>query len=229
MREFLAGLLVDIAGTSLRTGSHNPHAAAGLSATDVAVIAALIGAGGSLIGGVVGGWFTLRAGHRQWQRDREDSRAERSHQAAMAIAGAVADLEEAVVIWEARPSDIDALREAFNIFSRIATIQSMALTDDTLRQRVRTHTELVVRLAAGAGSTPSAAAFTGTVRRHADALIGALEAHVNGNSLPAYQPPPLNDAAGLITWQPAPQAPPAPAQSAQPRSERKFWRFRQRP
>jgi hypothetical protein len=207
VRGFLAGLPVQSGSTLLSIGAHKPQAAAGLSANEIAVIAAAIGAGGSLIGGVVGGWFALRAGHKQWQRDREDPRTERSHQAAMAIAVAVASMEEAVVTWNAHPEDTDALRASFNIFSRTAAVQSIVLTDDALRQRVRIHTELAVRLAALAGKTDAAAALTATVRRHADALIGALDAHVNGNPLPPYQPPPLDNAAGLVSWQPPPPTP----------------------
>lgn len=202
MRELLAELLAQHGSTALRVGSTVAHAAVGLSTTDVAVLAATIGAAGSVIGGVVGGWFTLRAGHRQWQRDRSDSQAERSHQAALALAEAVAGLDEAVVTWEARPADADALRRAFNLFSRTAAVQSIALSDDTLRRRVRTHLELVGRFAALAGTIPQATALIPAVRRHTDALIEALDAHVNRKALPLYQAPPLNDVAGLLRWQP---------------------------
>jgi hypothetical protein len=183
VRDLFAALLVDFGSTLLRTGSGNPNAATGLSATDVAVIAAVIGAGGSVIGGIVGGWFTLRAGHRQWQRDREDSRTERSRQAALAVAEAVADMERAVATWEVHSGeevhsgDIDALRGAFAVFSRTVSIQSMPLIDDTLRQRLRDHAVQVHSLVAAAGTTPPAADAISEVQRRADALIEALDAY----------------------------------------------------
>ena len=40
------------------------------------------------------------------------------------------------------------------------------------------------------------------VRRHADAVISALEAHVRGESPPPYSAPPMTDAVALLTWRP---------------------------
>lgn len=170
-----------------------------------ALAAALIGVGGSLVGGIVGGWFALLAARGQAKRDRETARVERSHQAAMSIAESLASMEEALVAWAADQSDLTSLRAAFNAFSRSAAVQSIALTDSALRQRVRRHVELLARIATIAERTPAnAAALVPTARRHADALIESLDAHYNDATLPSYQPLPLEDAAGLIGWRPRP-------------------------
>jgi hypothetical protein len=147
-----------------------PHAAAGLSAETVAWIAAIIGAGGSVIGGIVGGLFVLWVGRRQAQQDRAASRADRSHRAAMSIAEDLAALEEAIAVWKAAAEQVtrarvtgsgnvqqpavlgqamtqasrraSEMRIAFNTFSRSATVDSFGLTDGDLRARVRAHTRL---------------------------------------------------------------------------------------
>ena len=121
----------------------------------------------------------------------------------MSIAESVASMEETLVAWSAGQSDLVALRAAFNAFSRTAAVQSIALTESTLRQRVRRHTELLARIATIAETNPTGAgALVPTARRHADAVIGALDAHYNEAALPSYRPLPLTDAEGLIAWQP---------------------------
>lgn len=165
----------------------------------------MIGAGGSVVGGAVVGWFTIVAARGQWKRDRDraDARLERSRQAAISIAESVASMEEALVAWSAGQSSVAALRAAFNAFSRTAAVQSIALTESTLRNRVRRHVELLARIATlSETAAGSVGGLVPTARRHADAVIEALDAHYNGAALPTYRPLPLNDAAGLITWQP---------------------------
>ena len=115
--------------------------------------AALVGVIGSVVGGVIGGRYVLRAGQQQWQRDRGDARTDRSHRAAMSIAQAIARLEEAVVAWPAHRNDTIDLAAAYNAMAREAAVQSMALTDETLRSRVRNHVELAGRLVAVAQSS----------------------------------------------------------------------------
>lgn len=177
------------------------------------IVAAVIGAGGSVIGGLVGGWLALVAGHRQWQRDSEAQRAERSRAAAMLIAESVAELEKAVVIYAAGESDSIGLRVAFNVFAQTAGVQAIALADRDLRSRVRNHVEWVGTFAAIADQRQVEAVLVEPMRRHADALIDALDSHVNDLPLPPYQPPPLGDAAALIEWQPVgtPGSGPLPA------------------
>jgi hypothetical protein len=163
----------------------------------------MIGAIGSVVGGIVVGWFTIMAARGQWKRDRADARLDRSRQAAMSIAESVASMEEALVSWSADQSSLAALRAAFNAFSRTAAVQSIALTEGTLSRRVRRHVELLARVAHVAQDAPAGAkALVETARRHADAVIEALEAHCNDAALPSYRPLPLDDSEGLIAWRP---------------------------
>jgi hypothetical protein len=169
---------------------------------------ALVGLGGSVIGGVVGGLFVLIAGERQWKRDRADARIERSHQAAMSIADAIARLEEQVVAWQANQQDTVSLTAEFNATARNIVVQSMALIDPAVRVRVQIHAQLAGRLVAVAQSSvgsPFPASMMIPERRHADAVIAALEAHVQDQVLPAYRPPPLTDAIALLSYQPSPE------------------------
>lgn len=167
--------------------------------------AALTGAGGSVVGGIVGGGFAILAARSQWKRDRAAARADRSHNAARSIGESLASMEEALVAWSAGQSNLPALRAAFNSFSRMAAVQSMVLSDGPLRQRVRRHVELLSIIATLAETQPAnSAALVPTARLHASAVLEALDAHCNDAALPSYQPLPLTDAAALIGWQPVP-------------------------
>jgi hypothetical protein len=201
MKCELIGLLA-ICGRALAPVVHRPQAtAAGLDW----LFAAAIGVGGSVLGGLTGGWFALHAGNAQWQRDREASRTDHSHQAALAIAGDIASLQGAVETWSARHEDVNALVAAFNAFSLSAAVQSIGLIDDELRRRISYHTLLARELSASAGvhgAVPSQSALAGTVqtlaetvRRHTEAVLEAIDAHVNGQPLPPYQPPPVDTTA----------------------------------
>ena len=130
----------------------------------------------------------------------------------MSIAESVASMEEALVAWSACQNSLTALRSAFNAFSRTAAVQSIALTESTLRQRVRRHVELLARVATLAETAPgSVRALVPAARRHADAVIEALDAHYNDAALPSYRPLPMDDASGLIAWPTAAPAEPAAA------------------
>jgi hypothetical protein len=162
--------------------------------------AALIG-----VGGIVGGWFVLRAGRKQWLRDRADVRIERSRQAAMLIAEAIGGLEQEVVAWQAKRQDTVSLTAAFNTTVRAIAVQSMALTDPVLRERVQNHSQLAGRLVAIATASvnsPFPPSMMDPERRHADAVVAALEAHVQELPPPAYNPPPLTDAKAMLEYQP---------------------------
>lgn len=130
----------------------------------------------------------------------------------MAIADAISVMEVAIGTWQANPSDsveIAALMAAFNEFSRSVAVQSLALTDDDLRSRVRAHQTFLVVLGtlARQGGT-SAPPLADRVRMHADAVLDALAAHVHGTPLPPYRPLPLTDAGALAQalaqWTPTP-------------------------
>ena len=170
--------------------------------------AALIGVGGAVVGGLVAGWWAVRAAQKQWQRDREDSRTDRSRQAAMGIAEALSAMGLAIATWQARPTDpgeIAALTAAYNEFLRSVAAQGIALTDADVRSRVRAHLTFVRELArlAYQGGT-SAPPLADRVQAHGAAVLDALDAHVHGSALPPYQPLPLNDAAALARWIPTP-------------------------
>jgi hypothetical protein len=170
-----------------------------------ALAAALIGAGGSVIGGIVGGGFAILAVRGQWKRDRANNREDRSRRAAISIAESAASVEETLVMWSARQtqSDLAVLRSAVNAFSRTAAVQSIALTDDPLRQRVRAHMQLLARVSLLAEqSAAGGVALSESARRHTDAMVEALESHYHGDALPPYHPLPLNDLDGLIAWRP---------------------------
>jgi len=162
--------------------------------------AALIGVGGSVVGGIVGGLFVLRAAQRQRERDRDDARAIRSHQAALAIADAMAALIVAVSTWK-QDHDWDSLAAAFNTYSRTVGVQRLALIDPELRRRVQNQTPLTAAFlnvaAKGGGAAPQSA---DTVLRHSNAVIPALGAHVSDEALPPYQPPDLESGSGLLGW-----------------------------
>lgn len=67
----------------------------------------------------------------------------------------------------------------------------------------RTHVELLARVVTLAETAPGGAgALIPAARRHADAVIEALDAHYNDAALPSYRPLPLDDATALVAWQP---------------------------
>lgn len=182
----------------------------------------------------MGGLFALWVGGRQTKRDRVAAQTDRSHQAAMSIAQEIAALEEAIVVWKAAAerathagaidvgnvqrvaaigqSMTDAtrtaseMRAAFNGFSRSATVQRIGLTDSDLRTRVRNHMRLagLLCVVAEQGGTVGVQ-LSETVRRHADAVLDAIDAHVNGQQLPSYTPLPKLEASKaqeLVDWKP---------------------------
>jgi hypothetical protein len=164
------------------------------------MIGAMIGAAGSVIGGFIGGCLALLASRRQSRREAAARRAERSHAAALAIADSAAALEGAVVTYAAGESDAIALRAAFNVFAQTAGVQTIALIDQDLRARVRNHLEWVRGFAGIASGRKIELVMVEPMRRHADALIDALDAQVNGLPLPPYEPPELGNAAALRIW-----------------------------
>jgi hypothetical protein len=146
---------------------------------------ALLGVGGSIVGGAVGGWYVLRATHQQWVHDRAAARLDRSHRAASAVMAAISDLELAIVAWQKGRKDADALRDATNSFERTALVQSIALTDDELSERLNYHRLLAHKLVQAVNDKETGApALSETVRYHADAMFHALRAHTRGEPLP---------------------------------------------
>jgi hypothetical protein len=163
--------------------------------------AALVGVGGSVLGGIVGGWFALRAVHQQWDHERETSRLDRSHQAAATAIAGISELERAIVAWQKGEIDADALREAKNFFEVSILVPITALTDADLSNRVGNHRKLVWRLDEAVRKQPTMArALSETVRYDTDVVVPALQAHIRDEPLPSYEAPPLDDAVRLLTW-----------------------------
>jgi hypothetical protein len=175
----------------------------GMSTTALTLYAALLGVGGSVLGGIVGGWYAVRAGHNQWKRDRADALMDRSREAAMSIADAVGAMHVALATWIASQPQIEDLKAAFNVFSRTVAMQSLAVSDDVLRGRVRTHQTLVGYTCSFAERGVAATAqLAEKCLANGDTLLDALSAHVHGKALPPYTPPPLQDAKSLVAWSP---------------------------
>jgi len=174
-----------------------------MSTTALTLYAALLGVVGSVLGGLVGGWYALRAGHKQWKRDRADALMDRSREAVMSIADAVGAMHVALATWIANQPQIEELKAAFNVFSRTAAVQSLAVTDDVLRGRVRTHQTLVGYTCSFAERGVTAAEqLAEKCLANGDTLLDALSAHVHGKALPPYNPPPLQDTKALVAWSP---------------------------
>jgi len=163
------------------------------------MVAAAIGAGGAIVGGFIGGLLALAATRRRSRREAAARRTERSEQAALALVESVAALEQAVITWASGDCDAVALRTAFNVYSQAAVALGFALTDKALGDRVRNHTEFAGTLARRADNREFTTPTVEPVRRHADAVIDALLAHVVGAPLPPYQAPPL-EPRRLLAW-----------------------------
>lgn len=95
------------------------------------------------------------------------------------------------------------LAVASNDFAQAITPKLTWLTDSELQERVVNHRSLGV--AVGVGGTPNVMrvpppGLVDALRRHAEALLEALDAHINGKPLPAYSKPPLGNIKELIDW-----------------------------
>jgi hypothetical protein len=156
----------------------------------------LVGVGGFIIGG----WFVLVAGKQQYKRDLEATRTDRSHMAAIAIAGEALRMQDAVDVWRTS-HDANALSTAQAAYSRAAIVQVLAITDPDVIDRVADHTVLTRRLADAARTGgPAANDLALTLDRHSDALVMLLNAHVRGWQLPTYPRLPLSDPKAMRSW-----------------------------
>jgi hypothetical protein len=160
--------------------------------------AALIGAVGSVIGGLVGGWLAISATRRQWERDQQVALTDRSRTAALEIASWIVRMNNGLASWYQAPQGLDteALRAEFETFSSTAAIQAIALTDDELRQRVRNYTENLSYATNAAGAPTFGRPMVDPARRHGEAVIAALEAHYRGDPLPPYNQPSMKEMEG---------------------------------
>jgi hypothetical protein len=175
---------------------------------------ALIGAGGAIVGALVGGLLVIWAGTRQWRRDRADATAERSHAAAKSILASLGNYELAVIAWQ-QDYKMDALLRAKDAFTLASLPELPLISDYNVTSRIFAHTEFGLRLIYAASTTGFSGArpadrtiaLAKAFQRHGGYLVICLVAHIQGNKLPPYQRPPLDDDSALIDWTP-PEAPP---------------------
>jgi hypothetical protein len=158
------------------------------------LLAALIGAGGSLIGGVVGGGFVLLAGRQQFKATRLD----RSHQAALTVLSQAGAMHTAVMAWSRNP-DAQALFGAFKTFGQGATTQIAVISDGSVGACLKDYADLIDKILEIAGQE-NAPNLDEAENRQYWTLINAISAHVHGDKPATYEPPPLDDLTALHNW-----------------------------
>jgi hypothetical protein len=161
--------------------------------------AALIGSGGAVIGGWVAGRYTVRAASQQFASDREAAREDRSHLAAAALSNEASRMQSAAWAW-AKNGDGDAFEAAWFRFQQAVVVQSMVLTDDAVGHRVADYLTVTGSLLNLARERRPDNDLVWAVNRVHDIVQLSLAAHIKGEPLPDYQPPPLNDLAALRRW-----------------------------
>jgi hypothetical protein len=110
-------------------------------------------------------------------------------------------MDAAVVRWQMNEQDAEALRPAYGDCARVVRVQRMTLIDQALRDRLDKHMELTSIFAQTAIDGGGAAkAVSATVRRHTEAVMAALDAHVRGQPLPAYEALDTTDRNALVGW-----------------------------
>ncbi len=168
---------------------------------------ALIGFGSAIVGAVVGGLFVVAAARGQWRHDRREAARQASRESARRILATVVQLEGvfATLIAGEQVPTADAAA-TFNSFSATTTTDLPFITDDEVCRRVLAHVELCGPLIHFASTTTSVPReIWEAVRRHADAVTAALEAHIRDAVLPTYRPLPketsgIIDLSGLRSW-----------------------------
>jgi hypothetical protein len=151
-----------------------------------AIVQAAIAGGSAVLGGLVGGWLTVRAAREQWRHDAQAANMERSHFASQRLLIATAQPEAALVTWRAN-HDVELLKAAFNSFSATSMAGVPFVPYGAVATRVRAHNEFGFRFVSFVTSRGGAAApLVESFRRHADAVTDTLEAHIQGRRLPTY-------------------------------------------
>jgi hypothetical protein len=164
---------------------------------------AIIGFGSAIIGAIVGGSFVLHAARTQERRDEKEA----SRQAAKRILTVLGLVEGVLATWKAgQVLPQGEAATAFNTFSTATVADLPFILDEQLCERVRAHIELCAPLI-GLGSEGKRLPpkIIDATRRHTDAVIEALQAHIRGKNLPAYKPLPKShagtvDLEQLVTW-----------------------------
>jgi hypothetical protein len=160
------------------------------SSGDISALeSAIIGIIAAILGGIVGGGFTMWAGIRESRSEREATRLDRSKQAAMDIAAAWPVLEEALLNRAHGKISADDFHKAFNTFSRTATMQSIPIVDEGLRRRVRGHRELAFSSTLYADDPGQLTAKVERLRTNGGAISDSIDAHYHDKPLPDYSGP----------------------------------------
>jgi hypothetical protein len=154
-----------------------------------ALAATLIAAGASVVGALVGGGFTLWAAMRQSRTEREATRLERAKQAAMDIASAWPVLEEALLDRGHGKCSADDLHQAFNTFSRTATMQCIPITDEEPRRRIRGHVRLALSSTLYADNPEQLSTKVERLQANGVEIAESIDAYYNDKPLPAYSGP----------------------------------------
>jgi len=166
---------------------------------------AVIGFGSAIIGAIVGGLFVLYAARGQWRRDKRET----SRQAARRVLAALVPLEGVFATLLAGQSIPNAEAAAtLNTFSAATTTELPFITDDQVCARVLAHVQLcwpLLLFQITASAPPPPRDVYQAVRRHANAVVEALEAHIRERPLPRYVPLPQNasgapDLSALVSW-----------------------------
>lgn len=158
---------------------------------------AAIGFGGALIGAVVGGAFVVMASRGQWKHDR----LETSRIAAGRLLGALFQVEAVfATLLQGGPVAADDAAQRFNSFSQSANAELPFVLDREVGSRVLAHVNLCWTVLRVAPNLTMPAELTAAVRRHADAVTDALQAHIQGARLPDYTPLPMDDLRAIIAW-----------------------------
>ena len=152
-----------------------------------------------LIGGAGGGWFVLRAGRQQFERDREANRLDRSHQAAITILKEADRMHGAVRTW-ARNQDTEAVEGAFDAFAEAVSIQLVTLIDNTAGDCWLDYLALVAEILESTHDERIDPKLVEAERRQYSTLLTTIGYHVEGRTPPTYEPPPLGDLTALRNW-----------------------------
>jgi len=170
------------------------------------MLAGVIGFGSAILGAVVGGIFVLVAARGQWKNDRQGTVRQASRESARRLLAALVPLEGTFATLLGGQRVVAAeLNTIFNAFSGVTTAELPFITDDQVARRVLAHVQPCWPLIRMAPTAPPPRPVLEAVRRHADAVTEALEAHIRGAPLLAYRPLPMDttgriDIHALIAW-----------------------------
>jgi hypothetical protein len=136
------------------------------------------------------------------EADAGREKVKHSRQVAAELIEAVYTLSRAIqeAVADASPP---RLASAANDFSQVVGAKLVWIEDAELEKRVLDHRSFA--RAVGIGGTPEIARVPPKVLldsfgRHSQVTLDSLDAHIKGQPLPAYSPPPLDSIQGLIDW-----------------------------